>query len=719
MAKRIYLALAIHNHQPVGNFDHVFEQAYREAYEPMVAALERHPHVRMALHYSGPLRDWLAEHYPGFLARIRALAGRGQVEMMTGGYYEPILVSIPDADKAGQVRKLCQAVAADFGVQPSGLWLAERVWEPHLALSLAQAGVEYTIVDDTHFRTVGLEEEDLFGYYVTEEQGHTLKVFGTSKHLRYTIPWADVEEVIDYLRGQATEDGRKVAVMGDDGEKFGLWPGTHAHVWRKGWMERLFAALDENSDWLELITPGEYARRFPSLGRVYLPATSYDEMGEWALPAHLAYELSHVKHRLRAEREDEIVRFVRGGFWRTFLVKYPEINTLHKKMLLVSDKVWAMPDSPERASALDALWAGQCNCPYWHGVFGGFYLFHIRTASYERLLAAENLADAAAHEAPHWVEWREMDFDCDASPEVLLSSDAANLYFDPADGGSCFEWDWRARTYNLANTLSRRPEGYHRDLVIAAREGRVVTPGEAAETLESIHTTAVRAREPGLEAELYYDWYRHASFLDHLLTAETTLDDVVQARYGELGDFVNQPYDYSLAQEEGAVALSLRRDGHVWQGACFCPLRVEKVVRLRAGSPEVEAHYTVSNTGNQAIAAHFAVETAWALLGGNGPTASGIAAGQPPFGFNEPVDLPPSPELTLRLGWLAMEIALTFSEAPMLWLFPLHTISNSEAGYERIYQGTCVFARWPLALVPGERWTVTLRCTPQTVPAAA
>lgn len=61
---KIYLSLAIHNHQPVGNFDFVFEEAYTKAYEPMIALLEKHPGVRLALHYSGPLRDWLKAHQP-------------------------------------------------------------------------------------------------------------------------------------------------------------------------------------------------------------------------------------------------------------------------------------------------------------------------------------------------------------------------------------------------------------------------------------------------------------------------------------------------------------------------------------------------------------------------------------------------------------------------------------------------------------------------------
>ncbi|MFQ6058739.1 MAG: alpha-amylase/4-alpha-glucanotransferase domain-containing protein, partial [Anaerolineae bacterium] len=399
MPKHIYLGLAIHSHQPVGNFDFVFAEAYQKAYEPLIAALERHPSIRMALHFSGCLRDWIVEHHPDYFPRIAALVARGQVEIMTGGYYEPILVAIPDVDKLGQIEKLTQAVRDDFGYEPTGLWLAERVWEPHLAKPLSEAGIEYTIVDDTHFKYVGLEDKDLFGYYVTEEQGAPLKIFGTSKWLRYSIPWKSVEEVMEYLRREAENVGAglspcpKIAVMGDDGEKFGLWPGTYTHCWAPedggpGWMEEFFTALEENSDWVTTIPPGEYARRFPALGRIYLPTASYDEMTEWALPADDSHDIVHLKERLKQEGRDDALRFVKGGFWRNFLAKYPEVNNLHKKMLWVSEKVHrALTPSPLRSSPplptlrlrsgqalgegeglLDHLWAGQCNCPYWHGV---------------------------------------------------------------------------------------------------------------------------------------------------------------------------------------------------------------------------------------------------------------------------------------------------------------------------------------------------------------
>jgi alpha-amylase len=166
--KGICLGLVIHNHQPVGNYPFVFEQVYHDAYLPFLEALERHPGVRVSLHYSGSLLDWLRDNRPDFIPRVAALVGRGQVEIMTGGYYEPILPIIPDGDKLGQIAKLSQAVRQLFGQEPTGLWLAERVWEPHLPAPLARSGVRWTVVDDSHFRRLGMPESDLAGYFITE-----------------------------------------------------------------------------------------------------------------------------------------------------------------------------------------------------------------------------------------------------------------------------------------------------------------------------------------------------------------------------------------------------------------------------------------------------------------------------------------------------------------------------------------------------------------------
>ena len=168
---KVSLALVIHSHQPVGNFDHVIEEAYQRAYAPFVQTLLQHPRFRLSLHYSGILLEWLEKRHPEYFEQLRELIGRGQVELFGGGYYEPILPSISDADKIFAGAQAGGLPSKHWGTAPRGAWVAERVWEPSLARPLAQAGVEYVVLDDTHFLAAGLDPARLHGIYITEEQG--------------------------------------------------------------------------------------------------------------------------------------------------------------------------------------------------------------------------------------------------------------------------------------------------------------------------------------------------------------------------------------------------------------------------------------------------------------------------------------------------------------------------------------------------------------------
>ena len=169
--KTIHFSFGIHNHQPVGNFAHVFESAYQDAYLPFVELLLRHPGVKTSIHYSGPLWDYLQENHSDFFDKLQTLVNRGQLEMLGGAYYEPILPNIPDRDKVGQIKALSREIHRVLGVTPRGMWTAERVWEPHLASPMARAGIKYTVLDESHFHYAGVPHDGLFGYYLTEEDG--------------------------------------------------------------------------------------------------------------------------------------------------------------------------------------------------------------------------------------------------------------------------------------------------------------------------------------------------------------------------------------------------------------------------------------------------------------------------------------------------------------------------------------------------------------------
>src|SRR6266700_1703743 len=548
----IHLGLLLHNHQPVGNFPWVFQQVYEDAYLPMIEALERHPGIRLSLHYTGSLLDWLEVAHPEFLGRVGALVKRHQVELVSGGYYEPILPSIPDADKIAQIRRLTERIHKDFGTKPEGMWIAERVWEPGLPRLLREASIEWTILDDVHFKNVGLEDNDLYGYYATEDQSSVLKVYGTSKALRYTIPWRPVSETIETLRSLATPDGKRIVVMGDDSEKFGGWPGTRAYCWgsdgRTGWIEEFFTALEQNSEWLHTVPLGEYASTYPALGRIYIPTSSYIEMTEWALPPQKAFIFGKLLHELEEKQQEQLLQFMRGGFWRNFLVKYPEVNNQHKKMLRVHQHVYEAGASEE--TGIVDLWKAQANDTYWHGLFGGIYMAHVRAAIDHHRIKAENAADRVRYKQEHWQRYEFSDFDRDTQQRLLIESDQQKIYIDPQHSGSLFEWDMRRSAHNLLSVMTRHEESYHRTLReyeqerrrnAAQASKRVTTDVGRSDEPESPHTT-IRTKEPDLDQYLVVDRYRRNSLIDHFLPAGLPLESFAQGRFEDQGNFVDQPY---------------------------------------------------------------------------------------------------------------------------------------------------------------------------------
>src|SRR5205085_9767111 len=109
-----------------------FEKIYRRCYLPFVEALERHPSIRIGLHYSGPLLEWFAQRHPEFLDQLGEMSRRRQIELVGGGFYEPILISLPPEDQIEQLSRMREYLARRFGIAPTGAWLTERVWEPQL-----------------------------------------------------------------------------------------------------------------------------------------------------------------------------------------------------------------------------------------------------------------------------------------------------------------------------------------------------------------------------------------------------------------------------------------------------------------------------------------------------------------------------------------------------------------------------------------------------------
>ncbi len=682
--KTINLVLGIHNHQPIGNFDHVLEDAYRKSYKPFLDVLARFPKIKISQHYTGYLLEWLKKNHPEIFTQLKSLVKSGQVQMMTGGFYEPILAVIPDKDKLGQIQKLNEYIKKHFRTVPTGMWLAERVWEQHIVKPIAKSGVRWVTIDDTHFKYVGLKDENLLGYYVTEEQGWMLNVFPISKTMRYTIPFQPVAKTIEYLRSIATEDGSRIAIYADDGEKFGVWPHTYKHVYEDGWLTDFLKALEDNSDWINIVHFSEVMAKVKPIGRVYLQNASYAEMLQWALPEELFRKYEEFEKKLKAaDLFENYEEFVRGGYWRNFLAKYPEVNNIHKKMIRLSERAHAVKHrSAAVERALDSVWAAQCNDPYWHGVFGGVYLPNLRYPVYKSLIQAETILDKIEHKPKLTVTPE--DFDMDGSNEVLVETNTLDAYFMPEVGAAMFELDYKPIPFNFLDILSRRPEGYHEKLRRASEKS-----AQAGEVL-SIHDI-VTSKEAGLEKLLNYDWYRRASFIDHFI-GNSTPEEFAAAKYKELGDFVDKPYLKKISHKNGKAAIQFTRDGTLKDGI-NTPVRVTKTFEFKESTGTILCAYKVQNLGPSPVGVDFGVEFNFGLMAGDAHdryyTINNAKPADPRLksaGTTEAVT-----SVSLSDEWQGLQATVEVDRPLTLWRFPIETVSLSEAGFERVYQSSVVF----------------------------
>ncbi|MEA1951535.1 MAG: alpha-amylase/4-alpha-glucanotransferase domain-containing protein, partial [Planctomycetota bacterium] len=693
---------------------------------PFLDVFARYESLKISLHTSGPLMEWLAEKHPEYVDRLAELVAQGRVEIIGGAFYEPILGMLPSRDRIGQIRDYTRWLENRLDAKVRGMWTPERVWEQSFTRDVVDAQIEYTVLDDFHFKNAGLTDEQLTGHYVTEDDGRVLSVFPGSEMLRYLIPFGTTERIVEHLAGIAEQNTGAVVVFGDDGEKFGTWPETHKHVYDDGWLERFFDALVENQDWIKTVVLAEAIDEVPPLGKTYLPDSSYREMTEWSLPTERLVEYENLVHEMHDQPHWDALRgFIRGGIWRNFRVKYPESNEMYSRMMAVSRRVAELSEaagqgaSGLRGEAIDAgllerarneLYRGQCNCSYWHGAFGGIYLPHLRNAVYQHLINADNLLEQAAgrhvsagnpsqgstDSEQTWVEAAADDFDFDGHREVRLSNDKLVAMIAPARGGQIYELDIRSISHNLLATLTRQPEAYHQKVLRG--------PSDDGNDCASIHDRVVFKQE-GLDKMVQYDGYQRKSLVDLFYDDDATLEAVAAGTAARHGDFAEADYDARVRRNPGRIQIQLSREGNV-QGA---EIKITKGLTLDAGNSTLQIAYLLEHLPKDHTF-HFASEFNFAGLPAGADNryfrdADGNKIGQ----LGTRLDLRDTTALGLSDEWLEVAVDLQASRPTNFWTFPIETVSQSEGGFELIHQSVVVLPHWHVRANEKGEWGVTIK----------
>jgi len=635
---KINFIFAIHFHQPVGQLKWINDRIYERSYKLLLEMFEKYADLKFTVHISGPLLLFFNEYYPEWINRIAKLGDLGTIEFLAGSMGEAILPILPSEDRYYQVKEYMRYFEKLFGYKPKGMWLPERVYEPSLPEVLSKNMIEYVFIDDSTLQRGGHSSDKAYYSWLTEESGQTLKLFFIDTGLRYVLPWSSSEEVFNYILSKSSEEGDRVIVWGSDAEKFGEWKDPD---WAWNWLNDFLLKLRERNDIL-LVHPRDYLKEHGVKGLIYLPSGSYDKMLEW----------SH-------------------GFFRNFLIKYAESNNMHKKMLWVRKK---LKQAPEVA---DIAWReyhlGQCNDAYWHGLFGGIYLIHLRQAIYEKFIKVEKLAEETIdYYRDKNLVFNYIDFDYDGKREVLVETPRYNIYIKPDDGGTIFEYDYKekGKEHNIQNTMTRYMEPY--------LENTGFIP----------------------------DWYRRVSSRIHLWSPDTGLNDWINnTPFKDQSDLALRKYSVIITRDHKIVLRTL--GGHYVYGLKPAKILVEKTIEFKNNG--IITNYKLVNYGERLVDTLIGIE----------------------YHVSPKIDLinkdshiiykVESEEKNVEEQWKGIgrkiivkskvfpDIVFESSDRENeIWVSPLNSLARTEKGLMKVFQGIAIMFVKKTVLKPKDEYSVRI-----------
>lgn len=655
---KIKLIFGTQNSQPSGSYDYIFEKAYQEAYKPFLTVLYNFPAISLTLYYSGTLLQWLDDNHPEFLMLLNDMVKRKQVELLTGGFYDPIFPIIPSSDRIGQIEKLTTFLRKNFGKRPRGCWVTELAWEPCLTSTFNTSGINYIFLDENHFKSAGIEEEFLYTPCITEDQGKTLYVFPLTTSLIGKVPHTSPDDIIKEILTHSNANESVVSLI-LPGENFGLRNETKQVCYKEKWIETFLSLLQDNSDVIDVINPATYSKSLVPYAKGYFPCTSCEDMFIW-----LDFQSNDAKRKAKHSCNNNDVVF------RRFLKRYTESNLLYSKMMFTSLLVGQIRgDKYRKKAGREELWKAQSNYPLWHGRHAGIYINKLRKAAYSAMIEAEKITQEKGVFIPSIIK---TDFDFDGQDEYLYQGNDLNAYVH-VSGGVLFEMDFLPASWNYLDTMQRYKEPYHNK----------------------------STKNAG------YDSYTRNTFIDHFFRAEDSIDDFNSSSYTELGSFIGSPFEVENINRDHNE-LSLKKDGFVRVDNTKVPVVIKKKYIFKKQS--VDLFLMIDNGGDKEAAFLYGSELNISMLS-NGVESERIfiidGNNRKEIG-NDISEVKSAKEVELEDRYNEVVVTVSAASDFSLWSLPIETTVYHFDQIEKIYQSTCIVPRWNINLQPKETWEMRI-----------
>tara|TARA_Y100001968_G_C19446172_1_gene765494 strand:- start:1315 stop:3501 length:2187 start_codon:yes stop_codon:yes gene_type:complete len=713
----VQFGCCIRLHEAPGLGVEVLDGVFDEVLQPLLAAVSKTQDFRFSLSLSGTLLDHALGRHPSLLKQLAGLQREGRLEWLGGGHYDPVLSAIPERDALGQLQYSARFLEQHLGCRPQGVWLPLLAYDPVLPPLLTRARFKYTFVDSAQLVGAGCQERDLDGYFLTERGGQSLGLFPLHRQLSARL-LGDPKEFANWWQEYGVDHHT------DDGLL--LCPLDARLLVKGGALEGLLGLLEEHSSWIKTVLPSSYLQRQPPRGRVYLSAGVAPELARWLRPAEAGRRYRDLGQALAGLEAGESLTGLMGPvLWENALVKYPEANRLHKRMLRVShrlDKVRAaVSASAARADgeqgleqarkvlarACSGLWQAQSHSFYWHGPAAdpGVYSAYGRRFALQQLLAVERTIDRLLKDPceRRWTMSR-ADFDADGAQELLVRTPQFSAMIHPRLGAELVELDLRERMLPLQSGLSPLEEPA--PLKLTGTELALVfdDPLQAA-SWEGGAGSLYRRSRTQQEARA------RGAFLDRFLGPEASLESFARRQFRELGDFSSGEYEAQPipSPDDGAPGrITLSKSGVVRDVDDISLLRIDKTYLFGVRHPRMTLELELVNRSRDPAKVWYGLE--WSLGELGAAAAPLVLKGGCEDEPEHHCELGPKGVEFAPLNWLNigreggdLRLALRFSEPLGVWCVPVRCEQSTQV------QGHSLLFHAPVEIWGEDSWSLNLQ----------
>jgi hypothetical protein len=437
---------------PAGMTPPDIEQDYLDVYKPAVQFLYSHPSFCMEFSFTGPQLRFYRKNHPEFIEILEQLINRKQIEVLGGGFYNPVFPLLYPMDRSGQIEMLSAEIRQSVGKRPRGLCVCAGSWDSSLVTSFETCGMEYVMLDSTLIPP----SKQSYIPIIMSDRGKAIDIIPVYRSLK---PDGSVtaEEYLASLLASV-----KKCVKGDQyertlSERYADVIFAHEEfrsLLKSGYLQDMCdTAAQKFAETIRFSYPLSYRKTVPERVNAFINAGMSGDIAQWA------------KIPYTSVTKSDCYPVTIYDFFQT----YPQSRALYDRMMYVSMLVnQCHGDKMRKKEAREKLWAAQSGESYVCTAKGSLVNSLYRQKAYSYLAEAESLVRSCSGFEESVSSF---DYNSDGSPEYVCRMNDYTACIT-AMGGEISELDVMQSTCNYADNPSRIEEfdgcndNYYRGLFI-------------------------------------------------------------------------------------------------------------------------------------------------------------------------------------------------------------------------------------------------------------